>query len=83
MNDYVKRLIEDFREEFNVHPEYRASAMKYLFRTLTHLWAVSDDLDSDLDEIRIIALDAGLRPMEIEKTIRQFEMKIVQNGDSE
>ena len=75
MKNYAEILINDFRDEFVVNPDYRFSARKYLLATLMNLWSVSDDFDTDLDQIRLIALDAGLRPSEIEKTIRHFDIK--------
>jgi hypothetical protein len=75
MKNYSEILIADFRDEFVVNPEFRFSARKYLLSTLMNLWSVSDDFDSDLDQIRLIALNAGLRPSEIEKTIRHFDLK--------
>jgi hypothetical protein len=76
MKTYAETLISDFRDEFVVNPEFRFSAKKYLLANLMSLWAVSDDFDADLDEMRMIALNAGLRASEIEKTIRHAELKI-------
>jgi len=76
MDKYVQILLDDFAAEFHVNPDYRFSAQKYMLRTLMNLWAVADDLDSAVDRIRMIALDAGLRPREIEDTIRHFDSKV-------
>jgi hypothetical protein len=82
--DYLETLMADFRKDFQVDPADKWPARKYLWRHAVAVFeftrTLTDDgkatTDTAINDLRVIALDAGLTVSEIEHTLNSARRRI-------
>jgi hypothetical protein len=83
---YLTRLVQEFRQDFEVNPADTWPAQKELWRTavaayeITRGWEHDENTsaaqDAVINQIRLIALDSGFKVRQVESTISSARHKV-------